>query len=239
VKRRASARLRKKTQRVKDLRRRRELEQRTTGWTASLDLAGSTTGLVPAVGMPLLRLLAEESGLRAGLSKALARNGFNPGHDRGQVVTDVAAALAHGACNVAAAARMLEQAQVVCGPAASTATVWRVFNDLDATALTALAAARAVQRRKVWAALASRPAGFPWLEVAGQVWDGWIVVDVDASLVESHSDKQGAAPTFKKHTAPRGALSYSQFSWEEFGGIFLGLMAYSDPKGHPGKIACH
>jgi hypothetical protein len=199
VKRRTSAGLRKKNQRVKDLRRRRELEQRTTGWTTSLDMAGSTSGLIPAVGVPLLRLLAEQSGLRAGLSKALARNGFNPGHDRGQVVTDVAAALAHGASNVAAATRMLEQAQVVCGPTASTATLWRVFNDLDEAALVALAAARAVQRRKVWAILAARPAGFPWLEVAGQVWDEWIVVDVDASLVESHSDKQGAAATFKKH----------------------------------------
>ncbi|MDT4991236.1 MAG: hypothetical protein QOH97_1128 [Actinoplanes sp.] len=162
-------------------------------------MAGSTSGLIPAAGVPLLRLLAEESGLRAGLSKALARNGFNPGYDRGQVVTDVAVALAHGACNVAAAARMLEQSRVVCGPAASTATVWRVFDDLDATGLAQLAAARAVQRRKVWAALAARPAGFPWLEVAGQIWDGWVVVDVDASLVESHSDKQGAAATFKKH----------------------------------------
>jgi hypothetical protein len=62
-----------------------------------------------------------------------------------------------------------------------------------------LAAARAAQRRGVWAALAARPAGFPWLEVAGHAWDGWIVMDVDASLVESHSDKQGAEPTFKKH----------------------------------------
>jgi hypothetical protein len=199
VKRRTSARLRKKNQRAKDLRRRRELEQRTTQWTTSLHLAGSTTGLVPAVGVPLLRLLAEESGLRAGLSKALRRNGFSPVHDRGQVVTDVAVALAHGASNVAAAVSMLDQARVVCGPAPSTATVWRVFHDLDETALAQLAAARAVQRRRVWAALAARPAGFPWLEVAGQVWDGWIVVDVDASLVESHSDKQGAAPTFKKH----------------------------------------
>jgi hypothetical protein len=164
-----------------------------------LDMAGSTSGLIPAVGVPLLRLLAEESGLRAGLSKALARNGFNPGHDRGQVVTDVAAALAHGASNVAAATRMLEQAQVVCGPTASTATLWRVFNELDEAALVAVGAARAAQRRTVWAILADRPAGFPWLEVAGQVWDGWIVVDVDASLVESHSDKQGAAATFKKH----------------------------------------
>lgn len=45
----------------------------------------------------------------------------------------------------------------------------------------------------------ARPAGFPWVEVTGKVWDGWVVIDVDASLVESHSDKQGAAPTFKRH----------------------------------------
>jgi hypothetical protein len=42
------------------------------------------------------------------------------------------------------------------------------------------------------------------------------------------------------HSAPRGALSYSRFSWEELGGRFLGLMAYLEPKGEgdnsmPGK----
>jgi hypothetical protein len=131
------------------LRRCRELEQRTTRWATSLELAGSTTGLVPAVGVPLLRLLAQESGLRAGLSKALRRAGFHPVHDRGQVVTDVAVALAHGARNVAAAAGVLGRAEVVCGPAASTATVWRVFAELDEAALVRLAAARAAQRRGV------------------------------------------------------------------------------------------
>jgi Transposase DDE domain group 1 len=175
------------------------LEQRTTRWTASLDMAGSTAGLIPAVGVPLVRLLAQESGLRAGLSKALQRKDFHPVYDRGQVVTDVAVALAHGATNVAAATRMLADVEIVCGPAASSATVWRVFADLDAAALAQLAVARAAQRRRVWAALAARPQGFPWLRVAGQDWDGWIVLDVDASLIESHSDKQGAAATFKKH----------------------------------------
>jgi phosphate/sulfate permease len=164
-----------------------------------LELAGSTTGLVPAVGVPLLRLLAQESGLRSGLSKALHRKDFHPVHDRGQVVTDVAVALAHGARNVAAAAAVLARAQVVCGPAASTATIWRAFAELDEPALARVAAARAAQRRRVWAALAARPDGFPWLQVAGHTWHGWIVLDVDASLVESHSDKQGAQPTFKKH----------------------------------------
>jgi hypothetical protein len=162
-------------------------------------MAGSTAGLIPAVGVPLLRLLAQESGLRAGLSKALQRKDFHPVHDRGQVVTDVAVALAHGATNVAAATRMLADVQIVCGPAAASATAWRVFADLDAAALARLATARAAQRRTVWAALAARPQGFPWLQVAGHTWDGWIVLDVDASLIESHSDKQGAEPTFKKH----------------------------------------
>src|SRR5262249_20116954 len=50
-----------------------------------------------------------------------------------------------------------------------------------------------------WDRLAARPGGFPWVQVAEQVWHGWIVIDVDASLVESHSDKEGAAPTYKKH----------------------------------------
>jgi hypothetical protein len=199
VKRRTSARLRKKNQRAKDLRRRQELEHRTTRWATSLDMTGSASGLLPAAGVPLLRLLAEESGLRAGLSKALTRNGFGPGHDRGQVVIDVAVALAHGATNLAAAVGVLHQARVVCGPTASTPTVWRVFDELDEAALARLAAARATQRRTVWATLAAREQGFPWVQVAGQTWDGWIVIDVDASLVESHSDKQGAAPTYKKH----------------------------------------
>lgn len=41
--------------------------------------------------------------------------------------------------------------------------------------------------------------GFPWLRVAEQTWTGWTVIDVDASLVESHSEKEGATGTYKKH----------------------------------------
>jgi hypothetical protein len=82
---------------------------------------------------------------------------------------------------------------------ASTPTAWRALEELDAAALAKIAKVRAVLRRAIWARLAARPGGFPWVAVAGQVWQGWIVLDVDASLVESHSDKEGAAPTYKKH----------------------------------------
>jgi hypothetical protein len=100
---------------------------------------------------------------------------------------------------VAGAVAVLEQSRAVLQMVASSPTAWRAFAELDAAALARVAAARAAQRRGMWAALAARPGGFPWVEVAGQTWQGWIVLDVDASLIESHSDKEGAAPTYKKH----------------------------------------
>jgi len=34
--------------------------------------------------------------------------------------------------------------------------------------------------------------------VAGKVLTGWIVIDMDATLIGAHSDKEGAAPTYKR-----------------------------------------
>jgi hypothetical protein len=191
--------LRKKIKRAIERKRRRRLEQRTSRWSRGLELTGGASGLIDAVGAPLLRLLAEESGLRAGLSTALTRSGFVPGHDRGQVLIDMAVALGLGATSVAGAVETLEQSKTALETVASTPTAWRAFEELDATALAKIAKVRAAHRRVVWARLAARPDGFPWVEVAGQTWQGWIILDVDASLVESHSDKEGAAPTYKKH----------------------------------------
>lgn len=199
MKHRRPVKLRKKIKRAIERKRRRRLEKRTSRWSQGLELTGGASGLIGAVGAPLLRLLAEESGLRAGLSATLTRSGFVPGHDRGQVLVDVAIALALGAISVAGAVAALQQSQVVLQTVASTPTAWRAFEELDAVALAKITKVRAVLRRAIWARLAARPGGFPWVAVAGQVWHGWIVLDVDASLVESHSDKEGAAPTYKKH----------------------------------------
>jgi hypothetical protein len=164
-------------------------------------LAAGVSGLIGAVGAPLLRLLAEKSGLRAGLSAALGslRPDFVPEHDRGQVLIDVAVALGLGAVSVAGAVQTLQACQAVLGQVASSPTAWRALTELDPAALAAVAKARSAHRRDIWARLSARSGGFPWVQVAGQTWKGWIVIDVDASLVESHSDKQSAAPTYKKH----------------------------------------
>ena len=50
----------------------------------------------------------------------------------------------------------------------------------------------------VWALLKLRPCGFPWLVVVGKRLTGWIVIDIDAPLITAHSEKAGAAVTFKK-----------------------------------------
>lgn len=52
--------------------------------------------MVAHAGSVGLRLLADRVGLTSELSKAMARRGFVPVHDRGRVLTDVAVMLADG-----------------------------------------------------------------------------------------------------------------------------------------------
>src|SRR6185312_14465254 len=60
------------------------------------------------------------------------------------------------------------------------------------------ARARARAREHAWKLIEATAAGFPWLAVAGKTLTGWVVLDMDATLITAHSDKEGAAPTWKK-----------------------------------------
>ena len=57
-----------------------------------------------------------------------------------------------------------------------------------------IARARARARAHAWKLIEATPAGFPWLDIAGKTLAGWLVIDMDATLVTAHSDKEGAAP---------------------------------------------
>jgi len=46
--------------------------------------------------------------------------------------------------------------------------------------------------------LAEREGGFAWVRLAGKILAGWVVVDIDATLITARSKKEGAAVTFKK-----------------------------------------
>ncbi len=81
------------------------------------------------------------------------------------------------------------------GHVASDPTVSRLFTTLAAdvdAAVAAIRGAHARARTAVWAR--RRPlAGIPGTRAGGQA-----IIDIDATLVTAHSDKQGAEPTYKR-----------------------------------------
>ena len=58
-----------------------------------------------------------------------------------------------------------------------------------------IARARARARARAWDLIERTPAGFPWLVIVARALTGWLVIDMDATLLTASSDKEGAAPT--------------------------------------------
>jgi hypothetical protein len=169
-----------------------------TRWDHALKVTGGGTGLVGHAGAVLLRKAADQAGLTAALSAALRKAGTSPLLDRGIVLVSMAAAIALGATSMSDIAVLAHLAPVL-GDAPSGPTIRRAL-DLAGTAgmLDRIARARARARALVWTLIQDTPAGFPWLAIAGKTLTGWLVIDMDATLVTARSDKQGAAPTWKK-----------------------------------------
>lgn len=149
--------------------------------------------MVAHAGSAGLRLLADRTGLSATLSAALARDSFSPRHDRGQVLADVAVMLADGGEAISDIDVLRHQSPLL-GSVASAPTVWRTLNELTPARLARVEKARARVRRQVWSLL---PGGLPASRVADTDLGEVVVLDVDATIVVAHSEKQSAAPTFK------------------------------------------
>jgi hypothetical protein len=154
-------------------------------------------GLIGHAGAVLLRKLADQCGLTGALGAALARAGKSPLIDRGVALVSLAVAIVLGATSMSDITLLAHQ-EVVFGPPPSDTTVRRTLEVADEATLRKIAKARAGIRAHVWELIAATTAGFPWLAVAGKVLTGWLVIDMDATLITAHSDKEGAAPTFKK-----------------------------------------
>jgi len=142
-----------------------------------------------------VRLLADRVGLTDRLSTALSRRVFRPVHDRGQVLVDVAVMLAAGGEAIGDIDTLRHQGRVL-GPVASAPTVWRALDELTPARLRRVARARAKTRASVWARLpGGRPPASP---VAGTALaEEVVVLDVDATIVVAHSEKEQARATFK------------------------------------------
>jgi hypothetical protein len=139
-------------------------------------------GVVSHAGARLLCDLADAVGLTEALSEAMAPTKKRKrGHDRGQVLVDLAVAIADGATTFSDLRALSDQAGLF-GDVASVATAWRTAEATDADALGRIAAARAEARARAW------EAGLD---------PGFYVIDIDATLVGAHSEKDGAAPNYK------------------------------------------
>jgi len=154
-------------------------------------------GLIGHAGAVLLRACADRVGLTAALARVLPV-GAGAWRDRAEVVVGVATAIVLGATNLSEAEQLQLHQAPVFGPPASDSTARRTLAALDERALARIAKVRARVRRHVWGLLHLRPGGFPWLTVAGKRLTGWIVIDLDATIIEAASKKTGAAVTFKK-----------------------------------------
>ena len=167
------------------------------GWDHGLKVTDDGAGLAGHCGGVLLRKLADQCGLTAALEAALARAGTFPQFSRGVVLVSMAVAIALGATSMSDIA-VLAQLAPVLGAAPSGSTVRRALGLADTRTLARIAQARARIRAYVWEQIAQTPAGFPWLVIAGKTLAGWLVIDMDATLITAYSDKEGAAPTWKK-----------------------------------------
>jgi Transposase DDE domain group 1 len=168
--------------------------QAITEWSKNLRVEVRGEDVAQHAGCVLPRMLADVTGLTARLSVAVSRPEVI--HDRGEVLRDVAVAIADGGRDISDVAVLVEQPRLF-GPVASIPTVWRSLNELDAADLAAITVVRNKVRAGVWEAIAARHGAIPPAPTCYGDLGGVIVIRIDASLIDSHSDKQHAAGNFK------------------------------------------
>jgi len=162
-----------------------------------LVVSADGTGVVGHAGTRLLADLADTTGLTSAFVDGLAGlRCRDTGHDPGRVAVDLAVMLADGGQTISDLA-VLRQQPAVFGPVASTPTAWRVLAGIGDPERSALGQARAAARELAWARAADTGRALPAARAAGRDIPG-LVIDLDASVVICHSEKQHAAPTFKR-----------------------------------------
>jgi Transposase DDE domain group 1 len=170
---------------------------KATGARPKIIVSADGRGVVGHAGARLLADVAEATGLTAACGEALAglrqRRG---GHDPGRVVVDLAVMLADGGEAISDLAVLRDQPALF-GPVASDPTAWRLLAALDRGVLGRLDQARAVARETAWAQRVDTHGAFPETTAAGQSVPG-LVLDLDASIVICHSEKEAATPTWKR-----------------------------------------
>jgi len=175
------------------------------GRQITVNVTADGDGLVSHAGSALLAQVADKSGLTRALSSAVGEPGLRAGsHDRGRVVRDLAVMLADGGDCLADLRAVGDQAALF-GATASPSTAFRVIDRIAAAPglLDALRHAHARARARVW-------------ELAGV--PERLTIDLDATLITAHSEKDQAAGTFKGGYGFAPMLAYADETDEALAG---------------------
>jgi hypothetical protein len=156
--------------------------------TAPVVVEGCGKGVVAHVGLHALGAFADRLDLGGGLSTAMRATvpaAERAVHDRGKVLVQSMLMITGGGEACTDIERLRAQAALF-GSVPSDSTVYRTFTSITPPALSALWAAVGAVRARVWSRI---PA------LAG---DARVVLDMDASLHQIHSENKGdTAPTYK------------------------------------------
>jgi Transposase DDE domain group 1 len=156
---------------------------KATAGLGTVEVTADGEGLVSRAGVALLVELADRVGVTEALSDALAgTRQRRSAHDPGRVIRDLAVMLADGGDCVTDMDAYRGQERLF-GAKASETTTHRVIKSIDEQLLAQIRAARAAARARAWDA-GARPET--------------ITLDIDATIVTAHAEKEQAAGTWKR-----------------------------------------
>ena len=176
------------------------------GRRVTVDVTADGAGLVSHAGSALLAVVADEVGLTGALSLRMgSMKERRSGHDPGRVIRDLAVMLADGGECLSDLGGLRDQLRLF-GEVASDSTAYRVIERIaeDPELLDGLRAAHAAARSRAW-------------ELG--VMPERVTLELDATLITSHSDKEGAAGNFKGGFGFHPMLAYLDQSSEALAGI--------------------
>jgi Transposase DDE domain group 1 len=176
------------------------------GRSVTVEVSADGAGLVSHAGTALLARVADKLGLTGALSRRLGSvKQRRRGHDPGRVIRDLAVMLADGGECVADLGAVRDQ-QALFGPVASDSTAFRVIDRIasEPELLEALRAAHARARACFW-----KRHGAP----------ARLTIDVDATLITAHSEKEGAAGTYKGSYGFHPLQAYADETREALGAL--------------------
>lgn len=176
------------------------------GRPVTVDVTSDGAGLVSHAGSVLLAQVADKVGLTRALSSNLAvLKQRRRGHDPGRVIRDLAVMLADGGECVSDLGAVRDQ-EALFGPVASDSTAFRVIEKVaaDPGLLEELRMAHARARERFW-------------EFSGA--PERLTIDVDATLITAHSEKEEAAGNYKGGFGFHPLQAYAQETREALGGV--------------------